>query len=151
MKALLSKLWDEIAASSWDPYLKKDILKLEAVQRRAARFVKNEYNRTPGTVTSLYRDLQWDTLAKRRKVLRLTLFHKALTGDVCIVLPPYIHTKTRHTRSSLRSRLTSVSTSCNAYKYSFFPRTIQEWNTLPANVTSLNDSQLFKTQLSQLI
>ena len=49
--------------------------------------------------------------------------------NVCIVQPPYIHIKTRHTRSSLRSRLTSVSTSCNAYKYSFFPRTIQEWNT----------------------
>ena len=35
----------EYAASSWDTDLKKDILKIEAVQRRAARFVKNKYNR----------------------------------------------------------------------------------------------------------
>jgi hypothetical protein len=26
----------------WDPYLRKDIDKLENIQRRAARFVKNE-------------------------------------------------------------------------------------------------------------
>ena len=54
----------EYAESSWDPYLKKDILKLKAVQRRAARFMKIEYNLTPGTVTSLYCDLEWDALEK---------------------------------------------------------------------------------------
>ena len=141
----------EYAAAAWDPYLKKDIGRLEAVQRRAARFVKDEYSRTPGTVTSIYRDLNWDTLEKRRKILRLTLLHKVLHGGVYIALPSYIHTKTRYTRSSLRSRLTSISTSCNAYKFSFVPRTIQEWNNLPAHVTSLADSQQFKTQISQIM
>ncbi len=31
----------EYASAAWDPYLKKDINQLEAVQRRSARFVKN--------------------------------------------------------------------------------------------------------------
>ena len=141
----------EYAEAAWDPRLKKDILRLESVQMRAARFVKVEYSHTLGTVSTIYHDLNWDTLEKRRKVLRLTLLHKALHVNMHIALPSYIHTKTRYTRSSLRSRLSSVSTSCNVYKYSFFPRTIPEWNILPANVTSLSDSHTFKTQISQLV
>ena len=54
----------EYAAAAWDPYLKKDINQLESVQRRAARFVKNDYTREPGSVTAMYVDLNWDTLEK---------------------------------------------------------------------------------------
>ena len=106
----------EFAASSWDPHLKKGHSQTRSSPNTCCTVREKEYNRTPGTVTSLYRDLEWYTLEKRRQVLRLTLFHKALNGNVCIVLPPYIHTKTRHTRSSMRSRLTSVRTSCKSYK-----------------------------------
>ena len=109
----------EYAEAAWDPRLKKDILRLESVQMRAARFVKVEYSHTLGTVSTIYHDLNWDTLEKRRKVLRLTLLHKALHVNMHIALPSYIHTKTRYTRSSLRSRLSSVSTSCNVYKQGF--------------------------------
>ena len=52
----------EYAALARDPYSKKDIRKLEAVQRRAVRFVKNENSHTASTVTSIYRELNWDTL-----------------------------------------------------------------------------------------
>ena len=128
----------EYASAAWDPYLQKDKKQLEAVQRRAARFVKNEYSREPGTVTSLYRELDWDTL------------EKILHGSVHIALPQYLLAKSRYTRSTLRSRFASVSTSCNAYKYSFIPRTIQQWNSLPVNVMSIADSQEFKQKLAQL-
>ena len=59
----------EYASAAWDPYLQKDKHQLEAVQRRAARFVKNEYSREPGTVTSLYREFDWDTLQNDEKSL----------------------------------------------------------------------------------
>lgn len=42
----------EYAASAWDPYLVGDINRLEGVQRRAARFVCNDYRRTT-SVTDL--------------------------------------------------------------------------------------------------
>ena len=140
----------EYASAAWDPYLQKDKTQLEAVQRRAARFVKNEYSREPGTVTSLYRELDWDTLEKRRKILRLTMFHKMLHGNVHIALPQYLLAKSRYTRSTLRSRLASVSASCNAYKYSFIPRTIQQWNSLPVNLMSITDSREFKQKVALL-
>ena len=52
----------EYASTAWDPHLKKDITQLEVVQRRAARFVKNDYNRDSGT--SIYSDLQWRSLER---------------------------------------------------------------------------------------
>ena len=115
------------------------------------RFVKNDYNCEPGTVTSAYRDLKWRSLEERRKMARLALFHKILNQNVCVRLPSYIYINPLNTRSSTRSRLTSISATCNVYKYSFMPRTITEWNSLPVAVTSQKNTELFKTQLQQLI
>ena len=52
----------------------------ESVQRRAARFLKNEYSITPGTVTKILTDMKWPTLEKRRKVARLTMMFKVVSG-----------------------------------------------------------------------
>jgi hypothetical protein len=41
------------------------IQKLEAVQRRPARFMMNNYHQT-SSVTSMLQTLQWPTLAERR-------------------------------------------------------------------------------------
>ena len=46
----------EYSCSVWDPYHEKDIAKLEKVQRKAARFVKNDYTRQ-SSVTSIMQDL----------------------------------------------------------------------------------------------
>jgi hypothetical protein len=43
----------EYANSAWDPHLQKHILQIEMVQRRAASFIKSNYSRDPGTVTTL--------------------------------------------------------------------------------------------------
>ena len=48
----------EYGATLWDPYLQKDINKLEQVQRKAARFVSGDYkSRTPGSMQKLLRKL----------------------------------------------------------------------------------------------
>ena len=51
----------EYAAPIWDPYTKDNIQLLEAVQRRAARFVCNKYSRHE-SVTSMLQDLDWPLL-----------------------------------------------------------------------------------------
>ena len=63
---------------------------IERVQRRAARFVKNEYSTAPGTATTLLNDLKWPTLDKRRKVARLTMMFKIVSGLSAIKFPPYV-------------------------------------------------------------
>ena len=57
----------EYASSVWDPYLDKNILAIEMVQRRAARWVKSDYLWT-SSVTSMLSDLNWSTLQHRREV-----------------------------------------------------------------------------------
>ena len=48
----------------WSPYHQQNVVKLEMVQRRAARFVTNNYNRI-ASVTEMLHRLQWDTLEAR--------------------------------------------------------------------------------------
>ena len=55
----------EYAGTSGHPIQKKNIQILEAVQRRAARFVKNNYSNF-SSVTDMMRDLEWPTLEERR-------------------------------------------------------------------------------------
>ena len=57
----------EYASTVWPPHQKHQIDKLEAVQRKAARFIKNCWSREQGTVTKLLADLKWDTLQVRRE------------------------------------------------------------------------------------
>ena len=139
----------EYASCAWDPYLKKDINQLEGVKRRATRFIKNDYSREPGTVTAMYKDLNWYTLEKRRQIQRFVLFHKVLHVYIYITIPSYLHVKSRETKSASRSRLTSVSSTCDVYKYSYLPRTIREWNTLPMSLVFVGDSMLFKAKLAE--
>ena len=57
--------------SVWDPYLAKDILELEKVQRRSARWVKSCYSRSTGVVTNLLNELGWVPLQRCRLNTRL--------------------------------------------------------------------------------
>ncbi len=57
----------EYGAIVWDPHTKSDIDRLERVQRRAARFITNDYrSRTPGCVTNMLHDLKLPSLQIRR-------------------------------------------------------------------------------------
>jgi hypothetical protein len=62
----------EYASSVWDPTNRKKIGNLEKVQKRAARFVFNNYkDRTPGCVTKMVESLKCEKLEERRKANRL--------------------------------------------------------------------------------
>ena len=54
----------EYASVAWSPYTQKDIICVESVQRRAARFVGNDYCRSLGC----------QDLETRRKITDLTLY-----------------------------------------------------------------------------
>ena len=66
-------------ATVWSPalYHQHNIAKLEMVQRRVARFVTNNYDRT-ASVTQMLHSLQWDTLEARRNNLRAVLLYKII-------------------------------------------------------------------------
>ena len=69
--------------SIWDPYRQGDVDKLNKIQRAAARFVTNNYQRK-SSVTALIQDLSWTDLQTRRKNFRLTSLYKILNGLVAV-------------------------------------------------------------------
>ena len=62
----------EYASSIWDPYTQENIKSLEAVQRRAARSVCNNYS-WQDSVTNMLTSLDWPSLEQRRAESRLCL------------------------------------------------------------------------------
>jgi len=76
--------------------------------------------------------LQWPTLEERRKKARLTLLYKVANGEVNIdagnkLIPP--DRLFRHTNAQ-SFQIQSCKTSIR--KESFYPKTIRDWNNLPA-------------------
>ena len=63
----------ESSCSVWDSYMQGDIDKLNKIQRAAARFVTNNYQRK-SNVTALIQDLSWTDLQTRRKNFSLLTF-----------------------------------------------------------------------------
>ena len=56
---------------------KNQISQLDSVQRRAARFVSNNFqDREPGAVTSIISNLKWESLEQRRTKARSVLMYK---------------------------------------------------------------------------
>ena len=87
----------EYCAAVWDPYTSDLINQIEAVQRRAAWFVKNDYDRR-SSVSAMIDNLEWGTLAHQRKITRVTVFHKAIEGHLSIPVRNLLRPVQRSTR-----------------------------------------------------
>ena len=120
----------EYSSTVWDPHIKEDIHKIEMIQRRAARFVFNNYNLTD-SVTSMLQSLKWPTLEARRRFLKLTLMFKILNKQIHIPTNNF-QPITTYTRG-YQHHYTHLQCNCEAYK-SFFPSTIRMWNRLPPEI-----------------
>ena len=102
------------------------------VQRRAARFVCRDYRREAGVFSSLLEKFGWQTLQERREAARLTLFYKIVNKLVAVNTGNLLRASTRNTRSNsaLSPAFINIQTTKDCYKYSFFPRTVADWNQL---------------------
>ena len=80
----------EYATAVWDPYRQEQIASIEAVQRRAARFIKRDYNRT-SSVTEMVQSLDLDLLEDRRKAHRLNILYLAVNNSIASSIPNYFY------------------------------------------------------------
>ena len=76
-----------------------------------------------------------ESLKKRRTDNRLILLYKGLKGKARIPTDDLIP-KTRRCRNSHSKAFQLPSASIEAYKCSFFPQTIRDWNDLPDSLFS---------------
>ena len=122
-------------SAAWDPYRNYQINWLKSVGRRTARFVTRTYNREEGCVTRALNRLNWQSLQYRRRVARLGLLHKAdITKQRSPSHPMFYISPAPQLEISICSKFIPVQTSCDAYTSSFWPRTINDWNSLPPNI-----------------
>ena len=125
----------EYGAVVWDPYLAKDVQSIEAVQRKTARFVCKNFQRT-ASVTDMINTLGWDTLESRREKARLKQLNKIIGGRVAIPHEEYLTPNNTRTRSISSTKFKHYRARTLIFKNSFFPRTIPVWNRTPDSVIS---------------
>ena len=82
----------------------------------------------------------------RRSYLRLPIFSKILNNTIDVELPSYVKEQSRQTRSAANDakKFIPLLTSRDFYKFSFFPRILTDWNSLPGYVRLANNSSVFK-------
>ena len=139
----------EYSSSAWDPYTKDQIAQLEQVQRRAARWCLHDYSPL-SSVSAMLDQLGWHTLQQRRQTSRAILLHKIVYGKVAIQMPPHYSIPVRHSSRNHPLHFYQVSTTKDYFKYSFFPRTIVLWNSLPYSLVTLPDPESFRSQVQRV-
>ena len=139
----------EYASSVWDPSTQKDIARLEMVQRRAARFVLNKYQKK-ASVDDMLSLLQWPTLQSRRNIARLTTLYKITEGSLKVKCNLLQHQPSRARRSHCRT-FARIVCGTDYRSDSFFPRTVREWNLLPKDTVSAQSSDAFRQRLAAVV
>jgi len=158
----------EYSCPVWDPFLGKDIDRIERVQRQAARFITRDYtSRDPGCISRMLRDLGLPSLQDRRKDIRLAFFFKVVEGLVPAMPSDSYLTPFRSKRLRIGRQFTNcvatniierqeinnthsfelIQARTAAYKNSFFPRTMIDWIKLPEVAVRVGSLKGFKSAL----
>jgi hypothetical protein len=136
----------EYACSVWDPCVQILRDQLEMVQRRAVRFVCGRYGRCD-SVTSMMSELSVVDLQTRRTQARLKLFYKHHNEMLGWDTTPNLAVKDLQRRTDNGMAYNRLPARTNCYFYSFFPRTVRDWNALDNEVVSSASLKKFVEKL----
>ena len=141
----------EYSSNAWDPYHQNAIDQIEKVQRRAARWACNIYDREKSVTKIINERLKWDTLEERRAKSKVTLLYKARNKLCHIPTNDLIQKNYRSTRKSNNGCGYVVPGSrTDAHIFSFYPSAIRLWNNLPAKAQTSNSLEAFKNNVSNI-
>ena len=134
------------------PHTTTDINKVEAVQRRVARWATRDYRYT-SSVTAMLKDLNWRPLDQRRIDSRPVMMYKVTYDLVAIPASDYLVRNTRASQHILVLSLAyrHIQTLKYYYRFTFFSRTIIHWNALPANIPTLPTLAQFSGAVCRVI
>ena len=119
----------EYASTVWAPYTKNHIMSLEKVQRRAARFVCNNYSMYD-SLSSMLDILNWPSLEDRRRQAKCIMFYKIINNIASVNIHQYLQPSSSRTRGH-DSKFIQLQTRVNVFRHSFLSSTIRLWNSLP--------------------
>ena len=138
----------EYAGIIWDPHEAKDSDRLEKVQRKAVRWIKNDYN-WKSSVSTMMDDLKIEPLNLRRRTNRLVFLYKILNTHVAVTPDKVdLFPKTRpHRGDTTQRQLKHLAPKSAQYQHSFIPKTILDWNNLSDSTTSQASVPAFRSQV----
>ena len=146
----------EYSAAAWDPHTQNCIHRLEAVQRRAARFVTGDY-RTTSSTSQMLSNLALPTLGVRRRDAKLAMMYRITNNLVDIPADAYLKQSLTATRrhglgddESAVIRYWIPYCRTEVYRQSFFPSGSRLWNQLPKQLTMSQTLETFKRGLADL-
>ena len=105
-----------------------NISKLEAVQRRAARWVKHDYGQTTPSVTDMMQSLYWRRLDQRRIDNKLSLLYKISHNLIAIPISDFLIPLVRPSRQYHSSSYMPITATTDYYKCSYWA--VFHWNNL---------------------
>ena len=99
------------------------------------------------SVTGMLIQLEWVPLATRRANTRLCMMYRVAHTPVGDPWTPWLTFAQRTTRGSHAWKYIPISTSHDAYKFPFLPRTIIAWNQLPSIIIAAPSLDAFRSRL----
>ena len=141
----------EYASTIWDPHQQGQKQLLEATQRKAARWIQNDFSRT-SSVSSMMVNLGLEPLEEGRRISRLAFLYKILHEEVAVPASELGIIRNPRATRGLYTRDKLIVPRCNTTQLQnhFVSRTIPQWNKLPDDSTSAGSVQAFKRKLSVL-
>ena len=133
-----------------DPHLIKGIDSLERIQRTAARWITNTYDRST-SVTVLLQELKPEPLEERRRVSRLAFLYKILNEHVAVPTDNLDLVLNDRPVTVTQQRFRVPRCKSTEYQKPFALRTILEWNSLPDAITSAASVSSFRSQLTSSV
>ena len=98
--------------------------------------------------TALMKQLGWQSLENRRYHQRMTMMYNISHGLMAV--PPTELVKPQRSTRGHHFKYQTIGTNNNRSKYSFYPRSIPERNSLNSDIVTARSVESFKSRLSKL-
>ena len=134
----------EYCVQCWSPYYKKDIAKLEGVQRRMTKLIPRLRNKPYEERLS---ELNLFSLTKRRLRGDLIEVFKIIKGIENMDMEKYFTIDTSNITRNNGYKIVGKRFQTNEAKHFFFNRIVNVWNGLPSNVIDCSTTDIFKKRL----
>ena len=109
----------------------------------------SDYNRY-SSVNNMLSTLGWKSLQQRRNIQTLYIFYKILNGLVDVEPPDCLTPGHLATRGH-NKKFCQIPTRIDAYKFSFFHKAVNLWNTLTDDFVNAPNLDSFTFQISNII
>ena len=137
----------EYTCQAWNPHQAYLIEKLECVQRNVTRWIIGK----DIPYEDWLKSLKLATLVQRREFLSLVQLFKFIKGHSFVNTNDYISFSNRQSRKSHQFKLYKPFCRTGIFKYSFWHRYMDTWNSLSSSVVELASINAFKKALKSTL